>query len=112
MSNFKYHNLVKIAILCTGLFLNREALAGNSLNRERLLVGPEGFVAAKPPKPDWEGKKPQGSAYSGRVNSVDYFTKRHPKLLKQASKNLFSKNKSFVIRRNIDGNPEYDDPRY
>lgn len=113
MNNFKYQDLAKVTILCTGVLLSKEALASNPLELEgENLLGPKSFVIVKPSKYDWEGKKPQGSIKREKVNSVDYFTKMHPELLDEACKQFSSMKKSFIIQKDIDGNPEFDDPRY
>ena len=72
MYNFKYKHLVRVTMLCTELFLNREALAEKPLDLEGPNhVGPKNFYIPRP-KYDWEDKKPQGSMRQGKTNLGDY----------------------------------------
>jgi len=43
--------------------------------------------------------------------SVTQYIKEHPELREKASKNVSKTEKSFIIQKDIDGNPEFNDPR-
>lgn len=112
MSSLKYQDLTKVAILYAALFFSKEALAIHPWDLEGPnLVGPKSFTIAKHPKYDWEEKNPQGSMQKDKANPVDYFTKIHPELLEQASKNLSNSKKSFIIKKDDSENSEYEDQR-
>lgn len=110
MIKSRYQELAKVTILCTGLILSKGVLAGPPLDlQESNLIGPKSFVV-KPPKYDWEEQKPQGLMKRRSVNPTDYFNKRHPELLDQASKKI-SYQGSLILNKDINGNIEFDDPR-
>ncbi|OJW46920.1 MAG: hypothetical protein BGO67_07360 [Alphaproteobacteria bacterium 41-28] len=46
-----------------------------------------------------------------RISFEEYFYKRHPELLPQTIENLANRNENIIIKRDIDGNVEYDDLR-
>jgi hypothetical protein len=45
-----------------------------------------------------------------KKSRVQYFNE-YPELREKASKNVSKTEKSFIIQKDIDGNPEFNDPR-
>lgn len=107
MSNNKLLKLAKI-------FLCSIRITAPSMAEIPELEGRNYLIPSRPnpAKEPWQTEKPQGYIAATRINSVDYYTKKHPNLLNQASEHFSKKCQSFIISRNIDGDVEYLDTRY